>query len=86
MIKDTSVSTTHKLRLVMMYALRYQKTQAANIANLINLLLANGVSREDARVSVYLLTELSVLSFLVAGICIFEHFGLRSTSRRSVFN
>lgn len=34
----------------MLFALRYQKTQQANIANLINLLLENGVSREDARV------------------------------------
>ena len=34
----------------MLYALRYQKTQTPNIASLINLLLANGVSREDAKV------------------------------------
>jgi len=35
----------------MLYALRYQKTQTANIASLINFLLANGVSREEAKVS-----------------------------------
>jgi len=34
----------------MLYALRYQKTQTPNIASLINLLLANGVSREEAKV------------------------------------
>jgi hypothetical protein len=34
----------------MLFALRYQKSQTANIATLINLMLANGVSREDARV------------------------------------
>jgi hypothetical protein len=34
----------------MLFALRYQKTQTANIANLINLMLTNGVSREDAKV------------------------------------
>ena len=34
----------------MLFALRYQKTQTANIANLINLMLSNGVSREDAKV------------------------------------
>lgn len=34
----------------MLYALRYQKTQTANIASLINLMLENGVSREDAKV------------------------------------
>ena len=42
----------NKLRLVMLYALRYQKTQAQNVASLINLMLENGVSREDARVRV----------------------------------
>ena len=40
----------NKLRLVMLYALRYQKTQAQNVASFINLMLENGVSREDARV------------------------------------
>ena len=34
----------------MLFALRYQKTQTTNIANLINLMLSNGVSREDAKV------------------------------------
>ena len=34
----------------MLFALRYQKTQTANIASLINLMLSNGVSREDAKV------------------------------------
>ncbi|KAK7469403.1 vacuolar protein sorting-associated protein 45 [Stygiomarasmius scandens] len=48
-IKDNSVSATHKLRLVILYALRYQKTNASNIASLINLMLEHGVSREDAR-------------------------------------
>lgn len=38
----------------MLYALRYQKTNTANIAALINLMLANGVSRDDAKVcSIY---------------------------------
>lgn len=36
----------------MLYALRYQKSQAQNVASLINLMLENGVSREDARVGV----------------------------------
>ena len=40
----------NKLRVVMLYALRYQKTQVVNIATLINQLLENGVSREEARV------------------------------------
>ncbi|KAL1686281.1 Sec1-like protein [Schizophyllum commune] len=48
-VTDPTVSPWHKLRLVILYALRYQKTQTANIATLINLLLSNGVPREDAR-------------------------------------
>ncbi|TRM64040.1 Sec1-like protein [Schizophyllum amplum] len=49
LITDASITPWHKLRLVILYALRYQKTQTVNIASLINLLLANGVPREDAR-------------------------------------
>ncbi|KAF8073775.1 Sec1-like protein [Lyophyllum atratum] len=48
-ITDPGVQPWNKLRLVTLYALRYQKTQTSNIATLINLLLANGVTREDAR-------------------------------------
>ncbi|KAG7088311.1 hypothetical protein E1B28_012321 [Marasmius oreades] len=49
LIKDDSVTVSHKLRLVILYALRYQKTQTNNIATLINLMLAHGVTREDAQ-------------------------------------
>ena len=53
----------------MLYALRYQKSQTANIANLINLLLENDVSKEDAKVSLCILdghsTRLTCLSQLV---------------------
>ncbi|KAJ8496546.1 hypothetical protein ONZ45_g12407 [Pleurotus djamor] len=48
-ITDTSVSAWNKLRIVILYALRYQKTHSANIASLINFMLSNGVSRDDAR-------------------------------------
>ncbi|KAJ7928017.1 Sec1-like protein [Mycena leptocephala] len=48
-VANPGVSPWNKLRLVILYALRYQKTQTSNIASLINLLLSNGVSREDAR-------------------------------------
>ncbi|KAJ3981918.1 Sec1-like protein [Lentinula detonsa] len=57
-VRDSAISSTHKLHIVILYALRYQKTQATNIANLINLLLANGVSREDARL-VYVFLNIS---------------------------
>ncbi|KAF7314358.1 Sec1-domain-containing protein [Mycena kentingensis (nom. inval.)] len=48
-IGNPSIPPWGKLRLVILYALRYQKTQTSNIASLINLLLSNGISREDAR-------------------------------------
>ncbi|PFH53987.1 hypothetical protein AMATHDRAFT_73002 [Amanita thiersii Skay4041] len=48
-VTDSTLSPWYKLRVVMLYALRYQKTQSNNIATLINLLLTNGVSPEDAR-------------------------------------
>lgn len=56
-ITDNGVPAWNKLRVVILYALRYQKTQTGNIASLINLMLANGVSREDARVGSFLLLE-----------------------------
>lgn len=50
-IKDPALSHTAKLRIVILYALRYQKSKANDITGLINLLLENGITREDARVS-----------------------------------
>ncbi|KAG6890820.1 hypothetical protein C0995_003253 [Termitomyces sp. Mi166 len=52
MISDSSIAPWHKLRLVILYALRYQKTQTNNIANLINLLLR--YSRQEQLVYVFL--------------------------------
>jgi len=49
LVSDNAVPAWNKLRVVILYALRYQKTQTNNIATLINLLLANGISREEAR-------------------------------------
>jgi len=51
-VDNSAVPPWNKLRLVILYALRYQKSQAANIAALIKRLLENGVSKEDARVYV----------------------------------
>ncbi|EJC98087.1 vacuolar protein sorting-associated protein 45 [Fomitiporia mediterranea MF3/22] len=48
-IRDGAVSPQQKLRIVILFALRYQKTKANDIANLINLALENGVSAEDAK-------------------------------------
>ncbi|KAG6332811.1 hypothetical protein ID866_6275 [Astraeus odoratus] len=48
-VTNNAVPAWNKLRVVILYALRYQKTQTNNIAALINLLLANGVSQEEAR-------------------------------------
>jgi len=57
-ITDGGVPAFNKLRIVILYALRYQKTQSSNIASLINLMLSNGVSREDARL-VYVLLNIA---------------------------
>ncbi|KAF8158372.1 Sec1 family-domain-containing protein [Crassisporium funariophilum] len=57
-VTDNGVPPWNKLRVVMLFALRYQKTQTANIASLISLMLANGVSREDARL-VYVLLNVA---------------------------
>ncbi|KAF8501044.1 Sec1 family-domain-containing protein [Russula emetica] len=48
-ITNNAVSPQNKLRILILYALRYQKTQASNIASLITLALQNGVRPEDAR-------------------------------------
>lgn len=48
-ITNHGVSSRNKLRLLILYALRYQKTQTNNIASLITLALENGVRKEDAR-------------------------------------
>lgn len=50
LITDPAVTPFNKLKLVILFALRYQKSQAANVASLITLMLANGVTPEDARV------------------------------------
>lgn len=54
LITDNAINPVAKLRLVILYALRYQKTQASNIASLINLALQNGVPTEAARVNYFL--------------------------------
>ena len=54
LVTNPTIQPGNKLRIVILYALRYQKTQAQNVASLINLMLENGVSREDARVCEHL--------------------------------
>ena len=67
-VTDHGVPAWNKLRVVMLYALRYQKTQTANIAALINLMLANGVSREDARVR-FIVMICTLANGILACIC-----------------
>ncbi|KAF8586314.1 vacuolar protein sorting-associated protein 45 [Ramaria rubella] len=57
-LANPSIPPANKLRLVILYALRYQKTAANNIAILINTLLEQGVTREDARL-VYAMLNLA---------------------------
>ena len=49
-IKNPNIPPRNKLRLVILYALRYQKARPNDIANLINLLLKEGMKREDVQV------------------------------------
>ncbi|KAI0826786.1 Sec1-like protein [Trametes gibbosa] len=58
LVANPAIQTWNKLRLVMLYALRYQKAQPQNVASLINLMLENGVSREDAKL-VYVLLNIA---------------------------
>ncbi|KAF7795610.1 hypothetical protein EIP86_006775 [Pleurotus ostreatoroseus] len=57
-ITNPAVPAWNKLRLVTLYALRYQKTQASSVASLINLALENGVQREDAKL-VYVILNIA---------------------------
>ncbi|KAI0357469.1 Sec1-domain-containing protein [Trametes cingulata] len=58
LVANPAIQPWNKLRLVMLYALRYQKAQPQNVASLINLMLENGVSREDAKL-VYVLLNIA---------------------------
>ncbi|KAI6114429.1 Sec1-like protein [Pisolithus sp. B1] len=58
LVTNNAVPAWNKLRVVILYALRYQKSQTSNIVSLINLLLANGVSREEAGL-VYVLLNIA---------------------------
>ncbi|KAI0338990.1 Sec1-domain-containing protein [Trametopsis cervina] len=57
-ITNPAIPVWNKLRLIMLYAIRYQKSQANSVASLINLALENGVSREDARL-VYVILNIA---------------------------
>ncbi|KAI0087916.1 Sec1-like protein [Irpex rosettiformis] len=57
-ITNPAIPAWNKLRVVMLYAIRYQKSQASSVASLINLALENGVSREDARL-VYVILNIA---------------------------
>ncbi|KAK2465256.1 hypothetical protein APHAL10511_002610 [Amanita phalloides] len=57
-VTNNALSPRYKLRIVMLYALRYQKTQANNIGLLVNLLLTNGVAADEARL-VYVILNIA---------------------------
>lgn len=82
-VNNPVVPAWNKLRVVILYALRYQKTQTSNIAALINLLLSNGMSREEARVS-FALEELHKICTYTysfsASLRFFERRRIRSTT------
>jgi vacuolar protein sorting-associated protein 45 len=50
LVMKPTIQPYNKLRLVMLYALRYQKQASGNIATLISALKEQGVSAEEAQV------------------------------------
>jgi hypothetical protein len=62
-VTDPTIPPFSKLKLVILYALRYQKSQTSNIATLINLLLNNGIPAEEARVRPSRLFPISGIHF-----------------------
>lgn len=50
LVNNPSIQPQSKLRLTMLYALRYQKSAANNIASLISSLVEVGVTKEEAQV------------------------------------
>jgi len=88
LITNPTIPPFNKLKLVCLYALRHQRSQAANnIASLIELALKNGVDREDVKVggphpehgSLFLLHR-------IARIRTDEYRRVRPTSGRSVLD
>lgn len=52
MIQSPDIASDNKLRLVLIYALRYQKFAGNAISQVTDMLIRNGVSESDAAVSV----------------------------------
>lgn len=88
LIMDPTIAPFNKLKLVCLYALRHQKSQAANnIASLIELALKNGVDREDAKVrGSHSGCGLFCSLDYIARIRIDEHRRIRPTSGRSLLD
>ncbi|GJJ13177.1 hypothetical protein Clacol_007428 [Clathrus columnatus] len=55
---NSSIPAANKLRLVILYALRYQKTASSNITSLVDLLVEQGLTREETRL-VYVFLNLA---------------------------
>lgn len=53
MLHANDIAAENKLRLVLLYALRYQKYTGNAVNQLVDMLLQNGVSESDAAVSAY---------------------------------
>ena len=79
-IANPSIPPANKLRLVILYALRYQKTAPGNITALISSLLEQGVSREDAQVWLLFVNLTVILTYNQARICHFEPGRFRSAT------
>lgn len=82
LVNNPSIQPLNKLRLAILYALRYQKQHANNIATLISSLVEHGVSREEVKVIIFLfLCVPFVLSQATARICGSQHVWRGSAAR-----
>jgi len=82
LINNPSIQPLNKLRLTILYALRYQKQHTNNIATLISSLIEHGVSREEAKVINFLcLCVDSSLYRAIARIYGPQHVWCRSAAR-----
>lgn len=81
LINNPSIQPLNKLRLTMLYALRYQKQQANNIATLISSLVEHGVTKEEAKVLTLIPRVRFNSSQATARLCSAQHVWRRPAAR-----
>ena len=62
LLKDSSILFEHKLRVALLYAVRYETYSSNNIRGIIDILTSIGASSADVAVCVYRIARYSMLS------------------------